>query len=54
VGFDLETWVVTHEDLRTIPRIRAVMDALSDGLRDYIRCDAASSQPVGQFHVQIA
>lgn len=37
VRFELETWVVTHEDLRAIPRIRAVIDALNEGLRDYIR-----------------
>ncbi|MGO4175484.1 LysR family transcriptional regulator [Bosea sp. TAF32] len=36
-NFDLETWIVTHEDLRSIPRISAVMEAIRDGLRHYIR-----------------
>ena len=33
----LETWVVTHEDLRNVARVRAVFDALVDGLTRYIR-----------------
>jgi len=33
----LETWVVTHEDLRNVARFRAVFDALVDGLTRYIR-----------------
>lgn len=32
VGFELGLWVVTHEDLRRDPRIRAVFDALVRGL----------------------
>lgn len=44
VRFDLETWVVTHEDLRKINRIRAVMDALADGLRAYIASSGISPQ----------
>ncbi len=35
-GFDLETWVVCHEDLRNVARVCAVFDALVDGLRRYI------------------
>lgn len=53
VRFDLETWVVTHEDLRAIPRIRAVMDALSDGLRNYIRCEGGSPSPDWQSRLHI-
>ncbi|MBO9621480.1 MAG: LysR family transcriptional regulator [Sphingomonas sp.] len=34
--FDLETWVVCHEDLRSVARVRAVFDALVAGLRDYV------------------
>ena len=34
-GFDLETWVVTHEDLRHVRRVRLVFDALVAGLSDY-------------------
>jgi len=35
-GFDLETWVVCHEDLRNLARVRAVFDALVAGLRRYV------------------
>lgn len=35
-GFDMETWVVCHEDLRGVARVRAVFDALVAGLRAYI------------------
>jgi DNA-binding transcriptional LysR family regulator len=35
-GFDLETWVVCHEDLRGVARVRAVFDALVTGLRGYL------------------
>lgn len=34
--FDLETWVVCHEDLRGVARVRAVFDALVTGLRGYV------------------
>lgn len=44
VRFDLETWIVTHEDLRKIPRIRVVMDALADWLRAYIASSGVSLQ----------
>lgn len=37
VHFDLDTWIVTHEDLRAIPRIRVVMEALGEGLKRYLR-----------------
>lgn len=35
--YPLETWVVTHEDLRGVARIRAVFDHLAEGLIDYLR-----------------
>ncbi|AJP74612.1 LysR family transcriptional regulator [Sphingomonas hengshuiensis] len=35
-AFDLETWVVCHEDMRGIARVRAVFDALVAGLRGYM------------------
>ncbi|MFK4811249.1 LysR family transcriptional regulator [Devosia sp. ZW T5_3] len=34
-GMDLPTWVVTHEDLRHVERIRLTFDALVQGLQDY-------------------
>lgn len=34
--FDLETWVVCHEDLRGLARVRAVFDALVAGLQAYL------------------
>lgn len=36
VSFDLETWVVAHEDQRGVARIRAVFDALVAGLTTYL------------------
>ncbi|MBC9032872.1 LysR family transcriptional regulator [Sphingomonas sp. JC676] len=35
-SLDLETWVVCHEDLRNVARVRAVFDALVVGLTAYI------------------
>ncbi|MGA0601418.1 LysR family transcriptional regulator [Caulobacter sp. KR2-114] len=32
VGFDMETWVLMHEDLKSSPRCRATFDAIADGL----------------------
>jgi DNA-binding transcriptional LysR family regulator len=37
---DLGTWVVMHEDLKSIPRCRAVFDALVEGLVTYARAGA--------------
>jgi len=33
----LEAWVLMHEDLRTVRRVRMVFDALVEGLTDYVR-----------------
>jgi DNA-binding transcriptional LysR family regulator len=35
----LETWIVTHEDLRNVPRVRVVFDCLVDYF------DAYSARP---------
>lgn len=35
-AYDLETWVICHEDLRNVARVRAVFDALVMGLRGYV------------------
>lgn len=32
----LETWIVTHEDLRTVPRVRAVFDHLVEAFVRYV------------------
>ena len=47
--FDLETWVVTHEDLHGVARIRAVFDALVEGLIAYRTAArrAAAALPFG-------
>lgn len=37
IGFEIETWVVCHEDLRNVARVRAVFDALVEGLLDYVK-----------------
>lgn len=34
-AFDMETWIVTHEDLRNVRRIRLVFDKLVEGLTAY-------------------
>jgi DNA-binding transcriptional LysR family regulator len=36
-AFDLETFVVTHEDLKDVRRVRLVFDALVEGLTKYAR-----------------
>jgi len=36
-SFDLETFVVTHEDLKDVRRVRLVFDALVAGLTRYAR-----------------
>lgn len=33
----LDTWVVTHENLRTLPRVRAVFDHLAVAFRRFVR-----------------
>ncbi|WP_422393888.1 LysR family transcriptional regulator [Pseudomonas batumici] len=37
LGFQLETWVTMHEDLRTSPRCRATFDALVECLQAHTR-----------------
>lgn len=41
LGFDMELWVVMHEDLKSSRRMRAMFDHLVEGLTAY----AATSQP---------
>ncbi len=41
--FDLETWVVMHEDLRTARRVRLVFDHLVDRLARYASSDLPAS-----------
>lgn len=35
-SFSLDTWVTMHEDLRASPRCRATIDALAQGLEQYV------------------
>lgn len=44
VRLNLDTWLVTHEDLRKLPRIRAVMDVLDKGLCVHIAGKSLSVQ----------
>ena len=37
ISFDLETWLVTHEDLRSSHRVRLLFDHLAGELDAYIR-----------------
>lgn len=39
--FDLETWIVMHEDLKGVRRMRLVFDALVEGMNAYMRDGAA-------------
>lgn len=36
LGASLEMWLVTHPDLRAVPRVRIALDALAEGLRRYL------------------
>lgn len=36
LDFPMETWVVTHEDLKSVRRVRIVFDALVAGMSDYL------------------
>lgn len=42
----LETWVVTHEDLRGVARIRATFDHLAAGLTDYLRAQPSAAASI--------
>ncbi|WP_044561767.1 LysR substrate-binding domain-containing protein, partial [Azospirillum sp. B4] len=37
LGFDLDTWLVMHPDLKSIRRVRLLYDHLAEGLSAYIR-----------------
>ena len=39
-GFDLELWVVMHEDLKADRRMRALFDHVAEGLKAYLATDA--------------
>ena len=39
-GFDLELWVVMHEDLKADRRMRALFDHVAEGLKAYLADDA--------------
>lgn len=39
-NIELDTWVVTHEDLRHVHRVRMVYDALVEGLTAYTQANA--------------
>ncbi|MBO9706774.1 MAG: LysR family transcriptional regulator [Caulobacter sp.] len=41
IGFQLEVWLVMHEDLRATPRMRTMFDYLAEGLTAFL----ATSQP---------
>ena len=43
LGFSLEMWLVTHEDLRASRRVRLVFDHLARELRDYVGLRAPAS-----------
>ena len=41
---DLETWIVMHEDLRSVPRVRAVFDHLVESFTAYARPRSSAVQ----------
>jgi hypothetical protein len=41
VGFELDTWVVMHKDLKGSRRMRLVFDHLSTHLTQYIASEAS-------------
>jgi hypothetical protein len=43
LGFDLETWVVMHEDLKASRRMRLMFDCLVEALGAYIAGQAAEA-----------
>ncbi|GIX10745.1 LysR family transcriptional regulator [Elioraea sp.] len=51
LGGSLEVWLVTHPDLRQVPRVRAALAALSAGLRRYL---AAGFGPSSQAPTESA
>jgi hypothetical protein len=45
IRFALEAWVVTHEDLKNVRRVRLVVDHLTTELARYARSSAGDLQP---------
>nr|WP_319485182.1 LysR family transcriptional regulator [uncultured Cohaesibacter sp.] len=43
--YALDTWIVTHEDLRHEPRIRAAFDCLVEGFSSYVRKSPIAKRP---------
>jgi DNA-binding transcriptional LysR family regulator len=37
IAFTLEIWLVTHDDMKTTPRVRALFEHLAAGLTAYVR-----------------
>ncbi|MBY8829073.1 LysR family transcriptional regulator [Hephaestia mangrovi] len=46
--FDLETWLVMHEDLRRIARVRVVFDAVAAGLGAYLGRQASAAASIAE------
>jgi DNA-binding transcriptional LysR family regulator len=45
LGFELKIWVVMHEDLKRVRRVRTVFDHLVDGLTGYVAQPSSPSSP---------
>jgi DNA-binding transcriptional LysR family regulator len=41
IRFQLEMWLVTHEDLKTDPRVRLLFDHLAEALTEYVKDGSA-------------
>lgn len=44
--FDLDTWLVMHEDMRRVARVRAVFDAVARGLAAYLGTQASAAASI--------
>lgn len=42
VGFDVDVWVAMHQDMRRVPRVAAVFEAVGSGLADFLTTPSAS------------
>ncbi|AMN80373.1 LysR family transcriptional regulator [Pseudomonas azotoformans] len=42
VGFDVDVWVAMHQDMRRVPRVAVVFEAVGSGLADFLTTPSAS------------
>ena len=42
VGFDVDVWVAMHQDMRRVPRVAVVFEAVGSGLAEFLTTPSAS------------